>query len=139
MPDIRDWNSLRIKLTRTYCEGTCPDYSVEITGDGRVIYVGNGFVAVLGERNATIPVDRVRALYQKFREVEFFWLFDRYADTATDNPAHTISIAYDGTMKTVTDYIGMRVGMPIDVMELQDAIDQAAGVARWTRGQPAGG
>jgi hypothetical protein len=72
MPEIRDWNSLRIKLTRTWCEGSCPDYSVVIAGDGSVTYVGNGFVAVLGTHHATIPVDRVRALYRQFREAEFF-------------------------------------------------------------------
>lgn len=136
MPEIDDWNSLRIKLTRTWCEGSCPDYSVEITGDGRLTYVGNGYVAVLGTRHATIPVDRVRALHEKFRDAEFFWLFDEYRDASIDNPTHTISIAYDGVTKTVTDYVGLRVGMPITVIELEYAIDETADIARWTRGQP---
>lgn len=72
MPEIRNWNSLRIKLTRTWCEGTCPAYSVEIAGDGSVTYIGNGFVAVVGSRHATIPADRVRVLYKQFRDAEFF-------------------------------------------------------------------
>jgi hypothetical protein len=55
----------------------------------------------------------------------------------TDNPAYTISIAYDGVSKTVLDYVGVRLGMPVAVIELGYAIDEAADVARWTRSQPA--
>lgn len=135
MPEIRDWNSLRIKLTRTWCEGSCPDYSVEIAGNGSATYIGNGFVAVVGTRHATIPADRVRALYEQFREAEFFWLFDEYRDASIDNPTHMISITYDGVTKTVTDYVGLRVGMPVTVIELEYAIDKTAEIARWTRGQ----
>lgn len=134
MPDIRDWRSLRIRLQRTYCEGLCPDYSVVIAGDGAVTYHGNGFVAVVGTRQATIPVERVRELFARFEEAEFFWLFGRYSGGVVDAPTATVSISYDDHSKIVTDDYGERDGMPLSVVELAGAIDKAAGVDRWISG-----
>ena len=61
-PAIKNWNSLRIQLQRTACYGWCPAYSVEISGDGTVLYFGERFVATKGAKSWTIPQDKVRAL-----------------------------------------------------------------------------
>ena len=47
-PEIKDWNTLKITLTRGPCFGSCPAYSVEIDGDGTVRYNGKGWVAIEG-------------------------------------------------------------------------------------------
>ncbi len=130
-PAIKDWNTLSIRLERTACYGTCPAYSVEIAGDGSVNYMGEHFVAAKGPRSAKISEKAVRALYEAFRNAEFFWTFDEYQSPVTDMPTQTISISFDGHSKTVVDYAGQHVGLPKVVADLEDAVDAAAGTAQW--------
>ncbi len=133
MPAIRDWSSLKITLTRSVCFGSCPVYTVEIDGDGSVIYNGERFVAETGQRTARIPRRKVHQLYGAFRKAEFFWLFDKYQAHITDFPSYTVSIAYDGHRKKVLDYAGPHIGMPHAVAELEHLIDVTAGTDRWVR------
>lgn len=133
-PSIKDWGSLRITLSRSVCYGTCPVYSVQIAGDGTVVYHGQDCVAQSGEQRARIPTATVRALLDAFRQAGFFSLHERYAASITDNPTYSTSIAFDGRKKTVSDYAGGAVGMPEAVSALEDAIDRAAGTERWVYG-----
>ena len=130
-PEVRDWSSVRIKLTRTMCFGYCPAYSVEIAGDGSVEYHGEHFVAVEGVQRATISAQRVRDLISKFREAGFFWLYDSYETPITDNPTYIVTLSYDGRTKTVLDYVGRESGMPAVVTDLENAVDETAGTLRW--------
>lgn len=130
-PKIRDWTSLHIRLERTVCLGTCPSYSVEISGDGSVVYQGRACVAETGERRAQIPANEVRDLFAKFQDADFFTFRDRYEAQVTDNPTTTTSIAFDGKSKSVVDYVGASAGMPHKVTALEDAIDATADTKRW--------
>ena len=71
-PPVKDWSSLRIRLERDVCLGTCPSYTVEIAGDGSVVYNGRACVAAQGERRARIPAEAVRGLVAKFRDLDFW-------------------------------------------------------------------
>ena len=84
-----------------------------------------------GDRTAQIAPEKVRALFEAFREVEFFWLFDKYAAEATHVPLLTTTLAFDGHTKTVIDYAGNWAGMPQVVHELRCVIDQTANTAQW--------
>ena len=53
-PEIHDWNTLRITLSRSGCYGKCPTYEVEIHGDGTVLYDGKFDVAAKGKHTAKI-------------------------------------------------------------------------------------
>jgi hypothetical protein len=130
-PNIKDWNSLRITLRRGVCFGTCPAYSVEIDGDGTVIFKGISFVAVKGRRVAQISVQDVHNLFEKFREVDYFWSRDYYEASVTDLPASLTSIAFDDHKKSVGEYGGSMVGMPRELLDIATAIDQTAGTAKW--------
>ena len=99
MPHIRNWSSLKITLSRSICFGACPSYTVEVDGDGTVLYNGERFVAETGQRTAHIPRRDVRKLYDAFRKAEFFWLFNAYQAHITDFPSHIVSIEYDGHKK----------------------------------------
>jgi hypothetical protein len=132
-PDIRHWNTLTIELTRTACFGKCPDYSVEIHGDGAVVFTGRRFVAHTGVYRAHISRASVRALFAKFREADYFSLPDSYRAGATDLPTYTTSIAFDGHEKHVRDYGGNIVGMPYALGELERAVDEAADTDRWVK------
>jgi hypothetical protein len=130
-PAIGDWSRVRIVLARTLCFGTCPEYSVEIRGNGDVLYRGADCVAVRGEKSDRISVERVRALVAGFQRAEFFALKDVYRSRITDIPTFTLSIEIGGRQKSVEDYAGTMVGMPDAVRALEDEVDRAAATDRW--------
>jgi ankyrin repeat protein len=130
-PEIKSFDTLRMSLSRTGCFGTCPSYSVEIHGNGDVIYHGNGCVLIMGEHHASIPRGAVTNLLQAFRNTDYFSLRDSYTQPVTDNPTYTTSIEFDGHKKSVTDYVGAGAGMPDVVTELEEKIDELAGTDKW--------
>jgi hypothetical protein len=133
-PALRDHDSIRIALSRSSCFGPCPDYSVEIRGDGTVIYEGKRCVAVRGHHDGRILESRVDELFEQFKSAEFLSLRESYAALITDNPAYVISLSYDGVSKAVTDYAGTRAGMPGVVTNLENAIDDFAQIEVWVLG-----
>lgn len=134
-PDLKDWSSMVIRLVRGGCLGTCPSYTVEIRGDGMVLYDGGGFVAVAGKHRCSISQEKVRELVKMFRDADYFSLQDQYAWDATDLPTYVTSIEIDGKSKKVRDYAGALVGMPLVVSDLGAAIDRVSGSAKWVVGE----
>lgn len=129
---------VQIVLNRTPCFGFCPDYTVTITGDGQVHYVGRRFVNVTGEQHAQISPAEVQALLARLDAVGFENLRDEYRAQVTDLPTTTIRLTRNGRTKSVLDYGGPGVGMPRAVRDLQAEIDRVAGTAQWVLrdGQP---
>jgi ankyrin repeat protein len=132
-PEIKDSNSLRMTLARTACYGTCPAYSIEVRGDGTVIYIGKMFVLITGEHHSRISKERVQELFAKFRSANYFSLNDEYRAGITDNPTETTSIEFNGRKKQVIDYVGSYVGMPDVVGDLEQSFDQLAGSDKWIK------
>ena len=133
-PAIVDWNTLKIRLERGMCFGTCPAYSVEIRGDGTVTYQGKKFVAISGKHTAYISKQALHQLYDAFVKAEFFSTFDGYAANVTDLPAYRVTLSFDNHSKAVGDYAGQAIGMPEEIGALENAIDTAAGTNRWVLG-----
>lgn len=148
---IVDRDKLTIALQRSACFGACPDYSVTIHGDGRVVFETDGEatdlvsglhramafssgVLVRGRHDDRIDPAAVAALVQQFREAHFFSLRDEYAAQITDHPTYVLTIDTGHGKKTVVDYVGQEVGMPRSVSHLQEEVDRLAGTARWVRG-----
>jgi len=137
-----------IRLERTECFGTCPAYTVTIQGDGRVRFtspvddVKTGRrpsfeyrnVVLPGTHEDQIPVAAVAALARQFHDTGFWRLRDVYQAEVTDSSSQIITLTVGTRRKTVRDYVGTEVGMPVAVRKLEDAIDQAAGTDRWVRG-----
>lgn len=130
-PEIHDWNTLRITLSRGGCYGRCPVYKIEIHGDGTVLYDGTMNVAHKGKRTAKISQASLVELADFFRKATYFSLRDRYVSGITDNPAYETSISFDGVSKSVLDYVGQSVGMPSSVSDLEAAIDRISGASKW--------
>jgi len=133
-PQVHNWNSVKIVLSRTGCYGTCPSYRVEVHGDGAVLYEGHLYVAITGSHRASISSDVVAEMVEAFRAADYFSLEGKYMWAVTDNPTYTTSISVDGRTKQVVDYVGEHVGMPHSVSKLEETIDRLSGVERWTRG-----
>ena len=127
-----------ITLARTVCFGFCPAYTVTITGDGQVTYVGGAFVNVMGEQRANISPSEVQSLLRRFDAVHFESLSDAYRAQVSDLPTYTIVLERNGHRKAVVDYGGLSAGMPEAVRDLQNEIDRVAATSRWILrdGQP---
>ena len=134
-PEIRDWNSLRITLSRSGCYGTCPAYEIEIHGDGTVLYDGAAYVGTTGRRKVKISQPSLVKLVDAFRKADYFSLADGYVSGVTDSPTYASSISFDGQSKSVLDYLGRRLGMPPAVSEVEEAIDRVSGASELIRHQ----
>lgn len=130
-PEIRNWESLTIRLSRGACFGMCPSYLVTVRGDGNVVVVAGDNTARPGVHRLRISKEDVRALFEKFRAASFFALKDEYRADVTDLPTYTVMLEYDGHRKWVTDYAGHIAGMPLVVTELEYAIDETGQTSRW--------
>jgi hypothetical protein len=116
-----------ITLERTACYGTCPDYTLRVTGDGAVTYEGRRFVRLVGKATAKISPEAVRALVAEFERMHYFDLEDKYTGGITDLPTTTTSIRIGSRFKQVVDYYGA----PPALRELEARIDEVAGSKRW--------
>jgi hypothetical protein len=133
-PSPWDLKGVKIELSRTVCFGRCPAYSVTIQGDGKIHFNGESFVAIPGKHDAQISPEAVSALVRRFEKARFFEAGDKYVATVTDNPTYTLTLTVGGKTKSVTDYVGEQVGMPLVITDLENAVDEVAGTERWIKG-----
>jgi hypothetical protein len=127
-PEINDWNSLRITLSRS-----CPvpgylPYKLTVFGDGRVLY---GYFAK--EYRGHVSAEAVRQLVNLFRIADYFNLYDRYVPEVVNvnTLLFTTSISFDNESKSVVDFAGLDVGMPEVVRTVEDGIELLAGPKVW--------
>jgi hypothetical protein len=62
---------VEIELERTECFGTCPAYSLRLSGDGTVSYTGKSYVRMKGEHTARFDPDRLLPLLERLQELDF--------------------------------------------------------------------
>jgi Domain of unknown function (DUF6438) len=133
-PEGWELKSVSMRLVRTVCFGSCPDYEVRIDGDGTVRFKGNRGVMIPGDHVARISPVEVRELVEQFRKADFFSARGRYRGNWTDNPTQTVTLTIGDRTKTVVDYVGTDVGLPLAIRNLEGEIDEVAGTARWVKG-----
>lgn len=133
---LTDLSSLRIELWRSGCFGSCPSYLVSIDGKGNIVWSGIDYTVLSGRYRAKIPVGEVQRLVDMFAAANFYSLEDEYVARVTDNPSDIIIFSMGGRRKMIIDYVGLAVGMPKSVADLEAAIDATAGTERWVRGTP---
>jgi hypothetical protein len=123
-----------VKLERTACYGSCPVYSVELEGDGRVTYRGQEHVKVKGAKSKTIPRASVDALAAKVESLGYFDLTwkDPCDRVATDSPTVTTTVTAKGRTRKIVDYRGDRC-IPQGLRDFEDEIDRVLGMAEWTK------
>ena len=132
-----DLGTFRVALERTGCLGTCPSYKVTVSGSGDVLWQGSPFLAVPGTHHAQISRQAVQELIEQVRASRILSALDQYDAGWTDNPTYTITLDVNGLHKQVVDYIGLIVGMPTSVHELEETIDRIAGTEKWIKGDAA--
>ncbi|MBW4658399.1 MAG: hypothetical protein KME15_06975 [Drouetiella hepatica Uher 2000/2452] len=130
-----DYADAVITLERTACFGTCPVYQLTVYGDGRVVYEGTAFVAVIGKRTAQISPEQVQQLVTAFETANFFSLENQYVAEATDLPGAWTSISSNGQSKRVWRYGSSDRpelnNAPRSLTELENQIDQIVNSQQW--------
>jgi hypothetical protein len=136
----------RITFSRTVCFGTCPAYTITVTGDGAIHYGGERFVEQQGARSANLDAAGVKRLEAALAAANVDTLRDSYASPddgceglATDHPSEDFVIVRNGREKRIHYYLGCH-GPRIDadlarLAALGDAIDSILDTRRWT-GEP---
>lgn len=132
-PVLRPNSSISIELSRSGCYGTCPAYKVSVSTSG-VAFDGEGFTVASGHHIGKVDPTEVRELARQFVEADFFSMEDEYAASITDSPTYILSVSIDGRQKRVLDYVGVRAGMPEEISDLEEAVDELAHSSYWTEG-----
>lgn len=130
LPEVKDWNSVRVTLEHSRCPDVCSVFGVALSGDGFVQYEGVEHVAVLGRHTDRIARAGLQALLDKFR-VAGFWSLPEMPATAFDTPGRVLTLTIDGESKSV--FYGD--GAQDKVMErLVRAVEASAQVDQWVFG-----
>ena len=119
--------AMHIKLTRAYCRDDCELVSsVELNGDGTGVYRGQRFdVLVKGEHRFSLAPGAMACLVEAFRAADFWSFAPAYT---VDDPAFEIStleVDVAGEQKTVKERLGVRVGAPPVLAQLELAVEAA--------------
>jgi len=114
------------------CEFMCPTYRVTISGSGRVDFEGYRYVCARGRQTAQIDprlaVDLLADMYVGgFFELD--WKTDpRWVDASTA----TMQLTFGPRSRAIDHYHG-DVAAPRLLRDMELAIDEVAGTARWRR------
>lgn len=122
-----------VSFTRTGCNGPCPAYSVEVRGDGTVIYDGHNFVDVEGVHRYTIPVDQAASLVADMERKDLWSMDGSYSGSITDFPTYILALRMGDQSHQISDYVGSMVGMPEVIRAFHEHVDRVARAEEWTR------
>jgi hypothetical protein len=127
-PTLTD--STVITLRRSMCMGMCPDYTLKLTGTGKVEYEGRAFVCAFGAQTATAEPVEVSRLVQAMVDMGYFGYSWPKGSWTSDNPTVTSSLTHEGRSYEIKHYHGDG-GAPGWLSRLEDEIDRVAGTQRW--------
>jgi hypothetical protein len=113
-------------------------YSLELTGDGHVLFEGRAHVDSAGRYFGRIPTERLAALVLAFEEAGYFSLAEQYtwgtpgcSPYAADAPTVVTSITIGRRAKRIEHDLGC-ADVPPQLTQLERRIDETAESWRWT-------
>lgn len=141
-PDIAslsdaDLKNVTVRLERSRCYGSCPEYSVTIHGDGRLEYEGKSNVKDKGELTGAIEPKEIRTLLSEFARAKFLSIAEDYSDGrcdgsyCTDMSTAVTELSVKGVTHRVRHYYGCGAA-PKALFALEAAIDKAGHSEQWT-------
>lgn len=135
---VRAVATAEIRLERTACFHSCPEYSVSVSPDGSVRYNGLRNVAHTGVRTATVPADSAAALFKFADSVGFESLAGQYIHGTrgcdpyiADLPGLIVTLVRSGGGTRVEGDAGCP-SIPSALVNFATMIDHVAGAERWT-------
>jgi hypothetical protein len=128
MPDNPD---ALIQMRRSACAvGPCSSYGVSIFLDGTVVYDGRQDVAVIGQRKAQMPPERVSELISMIDSIGFLDLPQSCCLCHGTSAYQLVTLDYrpGSVQRTILHDTGCTSALT----DLERLIDSAAGTQRWT-------
>ena len=119
-----------IALERTVCYGTCPDYSVTLTAEGKVTYHGWTYVDRLGAHTGRLDPESFAELARLTLDMGFFDMEGDYSVGWTDHPTVYLSVVRNGTRKTIRHYAPSMSGPP-RLAALEHFVDLHVKSVKW--------
>lgn len=126
-------------MERDPCHGICPVYTVQIQGNGTVLFNGIRHVRAMGSHKGSVTPDALKRLQQQLGLANFSMLPDAYDHTspacqpyATDLPTVTITVRDSGTSHSVRHDHGCR-GAPAILNTLEQVIDGTSNTMQWIK------
>jgi hypothetical protein len=137
-----------LSLTRDECFGECPSYSLTVTGDGRIAYVGRSYVSVVGERSGQLDEPAIRELIEKVYKSRFFDCAGEY-NVEFGNDGRVVAYRKPRTLPVDAPSVSLRITIgdfqkqewyaPTDrdkvFWELARSIDELVDTRRWVEGR----
>ena len=118
-----------ITVQNTSCNGTCPEYSVRFTADGRAMYVGGRYAPLQGKFSGTVDFPSVAAwLDTQHPEL----LQERYP-VAIDAQTVTLTIDRGARRQTVRASSGLGPQIPLRLDGILLALDGMTTRIHWRR------
>lgn len=119
----------KVMMERTACYGSCPVYSVSITINGDVEYVGVKHVPFIGTRKGKIESWYVHQLFQFISDSNYFAYQSRFSRPITDNAfVYSQVVKVDGSSKIIQNYAN---SAPTVIWAIEELIDATGMKARW--------
>lgn len=120
-----------VTLERQGCFGFCPIYEISVNAIGVVTYDGERFVKVEGKKTAIIDAGKVKQLYEKIREMDYFSLSNEYTQNATFDAGSAVTkVTLNGTTKEILHAFEDQ-SAPEPLTELEDLIDELTNSEQW--------
>lgn len=130
----RDFSAVFIRMERKACYGICPSYTVDITGDGQVTYVGRDFVGTRGQKKGTADSVQIGRLLDEAERIHLATLVDspRCANVDTEQATVVLTVRDRGNTIKLTHQLGNGC-YPSDLVDFEAMVDQVSGSGTWTR------
>ena len=125
-PDAED---LIVKMRRTACYGTCPQYEIHIYKSGFIYYKGKMFVEKKGCFFSYISSNSINQIKTTLDQINFFQMEDNYLSPITDIPSVILEVSIGDKRHVVKD----RLNGPQELKNFHNFIDSLANsVVDWT-------
>ncbi len=112
---------LSVSMRRTACFGRCPQYSIDIKGDGTAIYTGIRFTPDSGSYTKNIGAQKAREIMDRVKLDRVDTCQNAYHSRIQDLPGMILTVQYSDSTKTIRD-AGYGPGF---LKDIANAIDEA--------------
>ena len=119
----------QVMVETSACFGNCPEYSISISADGMVEYIGYKNVEFIGSRIGHIDNWRIRPLFQFINDSKYFSMQYEYKRGITDHSSvYTMVKKASGESKIIRNYANSG---PSSLWAIEELVEATAKNAKW--------
>lgn len=112
--------------------GSCPNYSITLTGDGVLTYTGGDFAVVQGTRQFILDQAAVTDLMLDFIQPDFLEMENIYPTPGTERMTLSLSIEMGGLSKAVLSEDGYGPALLLNLAHKMDDLPDMRAFSGWT-------